>query len=398
MSKFKEFFQTKYTYWTYEMLRDEASKYNTKKDFRENSTKAYSTAYNRGILDEITKHMEQRKIWTKEEAEIESRNYKNKLDFQNNSPAYSQSYKNGWLNDFFDNSLIRWTKEMAHQEALKYETKVEFRNGSPKAYGAAQRHKWMDDITKHMSPIGSLYNRMVYVYEFTDNHVYVGLTCNKKRRHNAHTNIDKILSPVAKHIIKTGLDPIYKEESTYITAIDAQNLEHRTLERYRSEGWVILNTAKTGGLGKPIGTPLTMEKVRDLASSYPTRIAFRRAHSREYRAAHRYGWLEDVFMNIPKQDRIKWNYIKTKEEALKYVTKTKFKLGCERAYSVAIRNKWINEFFPEKPNNYRKVYDKVNDITFDTIKSAADYHGIRYANLLHALTKAKVNNTGLEFI
>ena len=384
--------------WTYKMLRDEAFKYNTKKDFRKNSTSAYRTAYNRGILDEITQHMEQRKIWTKEEFEIESRNYKNKQDFRNNSPAYSQSLRNGWFNKFFDDCLIRWTKEMAHQEALKYETKVEFRNGSPKAYGAAHRHKWMDDITKHMVPVGSLYKRMVYVYEFPDNHVYVGLTYNKKRRHNAHTNIDKITSPVAKHIIKTALDPIYKEESTYITTIDAQNLEHRTLERYMSKGWVILNTSKPGGLGKPRRTSLTMEMIRDLASSYPTRVAFKRAHRREYRIAHKYGWLEDVFMNIPKQDRIKWNYINTKEEALKYVTKTKFKLGCEQAYSAAIRNKWINEFFPEKPNTYRKVYDKVNDITFDTIKSAADYHGILYHKLLYKLTKAKVNNTGLEFI
>lgn len=398
MSKFKESIQTK-TYWTYEMLQYEAAKYKTKKDFRENSEKAFRAAYRRGILDEIIKHMERRKIWTKEEAEIESRNYKNKLDFHKNSPAYSQSYKNGWINDFFDNSIIRWTKEMAHQEALKYETKVEFKYGSSKAYGAASRNKWIDDITKHMTPVGCLYNRMIYVYEFPDNHVYVGLTCNKKRRHNAHTNIDRITSPVAKHIIKTGLDPIYKEESEYITAIDAQNLEHRTLERYRSEGWVILNTSKPGGLGKPLDrTSFTMEMIRDLASSYPTRIAFRRAHRREYRIAQKYGWLEDVFMNIPKQDRIKWNYIKTKEEALKYVTKTKFKLGCEPAYSAAIRNKWINEFFPEKPNNYRKVYDKVNDITFDTIKSASDYHGIQYGNLLHTLTKAKVNNTGLEFI
>jgi hypothetical protein len=332
--------------WSDELLKREASKYTTKKDFLNNSESAYKTAKRRGIFDEITQHMDRIKIWTYDEAFLESQNYKNKQDFKK-SQAYHQSVRNGWLNDFFDNSIIKWTKEMAHQEALKYETKVEFKNGSPKAYSAAHTHGWIDDITKHMTPVGNLYERMVYVYEFPDNYVYVGLTSDKKRRHKDHTDINKISSPVAKHIVETGLDPVYKEESVYITAQEAQNLEQCTIDRYRSKGWIILNSNKAGGLGKCKRTELTMEIIRDLASSFPTRVAFKRAHKNEYQIAQKYGWLQDVLKDIPLQDTTKWVYDKTKEEASKYNTRSEFKFGNQSAYNSAIRNEWMDEFFPK---------------------------------------------------
>ena len=144
------------TKWSDELLRQEASKYTTKKDFLKNSESAYKTAKRMGIFNDITQHMDRVKIWSYDEAFIESQNYKSKQDFKK-SQAYNQSVRNGWLNDFFDNSITRWTKEMVHQEALKYETKVEFKNGSPRAYNAAHGHGWIDDITKHMIPVGNLY-------------------------------------------------------------------------------------------------------------------------------------------------------------------------------------------------------------------------------------------------
>ena len=333
--------------WTDELLRQEAMKYNTKKDFYTNSQSAYKTAKSRGIFDEIIQHMDKVKIWSYDEAYEESKKYKSRQDFRNNSPAYNQSNRNGWIDDFFDRTLTKWTKEMVHQEALKYETKVEFKNGSPRAYNAAHGHGWIDDITKHMVPVGNLYERMVYVYEFPDNYVYVGLTSDKKRRHKDHTDINKVSSPVAKHIIETGLDPIYKEESVYITAQDAQNLEQCTIDRYRSEAWTILNTNKAGGLGKCKRTELTMEIIRDLASGFPTRVSFKKAHKNAYQTAQKYGWLQDVFQDIPVRKGLVWDYEKTKEEATKYNTRSEFRFGNQSAYNSAIKNKWMDEFYPK---------------------------------------------------
>jgi hypothetical protein len=332
--------------WTDELLRQEALKYTTKKDFLNNSQSAYKTAKSRGIFNDIIQHMDRVKVWSYDEAFVESQKYRNKQDFKN-SPAYSQSLRNGWINDFFSNTIIKWTKDIAHQEALKYGTKIEFKKGSPKAYSAAHTHGWVDDITKHMVPVGNLYERMVYVYEFPDNYVYIGLTSDKKRRHKDHTDIDKISSPVAKHIVDTGLDPIYKEESIYISAQDAQNLEQCTIDRYRSEGWTILNTNKAGGLGKCKRTELTMEIIRDLASGFPTRVSFKKAHKNAYQTAQKYGWLQDVFQDIPVRKGLVWDYEKTKEEASKYKNRGQFKQNNQSAYNSAYKNKWLDEFFPK---------------------------------------------------
>jgi hypothetical protein len=346
MNKFREFLTVKNKTWTNDMLRDEALKYNKKNEFNKNSPSAYKTAYTRGILDDITKHMDQIKIWSYDEAKEESKKYINKQDFKK-SLAFYQSVRNGWIDDFFDNTYVSWTKEMAYREALKYETKSEFKFGSPRAYSAAHTHGWIDDITKHMIPVGNLYERMIYIYEFSDNHVYIGLTSNKKRRHKEHTDIEKMSSPVAKHIVKTGLNPLYKEESIYISAEDAQNLEQCTIDKYRSEGWTLLNKQKGGGLGSCKRTTLTMEIIRDLASGFPTRVAFKKVHKNEYQTAQKYGWLQDVFQDIPVKKGLIWDYEKTKEEATKYGTRSEFRFGNQSAYNSAIKNKWIDEFFPK---------------------------------------------------
>jgi len=45
--------------------------------------------------------------WTFEECKKESLKYRNKNDFQkNNSSAYSASYKNKWLNIFFNENIL----------------------------------------------------------------------------------------------------------------------------------------------------------------------------------------------------------------------------------------------------------------------------------------------------
>ena len=70
-----------------------------------------------------------------------------------------------------------------------------------------------------MVPVGNLYRRMVYVFEFpiwkgeTDPELkgkptaYVGLTADEVKRKSAHRNSDS--SQVYKYITKTGLQPIF---------------------------------------------------------------------------------------------------------------------------------------------------------------------------------------------
>lgn len=164
---------------------------------------------------------------------------------------------------------INWTDELIKEEALKYNHKIDFIKNSNSAYNASRYKKILDDVCSHMIPLGDVYRRVVYVYEFDDKCVYVGLTCNKERRHLQHMKDGK--SPVFKHIEKTNLQPKYKIVSdSYISQKDSQLMEKQTLENYMNNGWTPLNSHTTGGLG---GTNLkwTEESLRLESLKYKTR-------------------------------------------------------------------------------------------------------------------------------
>jgi hypothetical protein len=347
--KFRHFLPLKITKWTDEMLRDEAAKYTTLKDFVENSGSAYKTAHDRGILQDITKHMPRVKIWTYDEALKEAQKYNTFAEFSKNSPAFFQSKQNGWLDDFkkFLSHTISWTKEMCQTEADKYTTKRDFKKNSPKAYSSAFTHGWLPDITKHMIVLGDKFKRMVYVFEFPDNHAYVGLTQDKQRRNYSHLDTVKITSPIARHIVETGLQPEYKELSVYIDAKQAQELEDCTIQKYRQDGWIMLNKQKGGNLGA-CRTTFTKELVQQIANKYTTRLDFKTQDAAAYRAAQKYGWLKDVVAHIPKQDRTVWTYDKVKELAKTVSNRAQLKYKSQSAYQQARINGWLDELFPKK--------------------------------------------------
>ena len=132
-------------------LSKEALKYKTRKEFKINDSGAYSTAIRMKILDEICSHM---------------------IQFRK---------PNGY-----------WTKEKCKDEALKFTKRVDFENGSGGAYNFATKNKWMDEICSHMKYIGNKVIRLVYVYEFIDKHVYVGLTYNIDIRNESHKSGKKV--------------------------------------------------------------------------------------------------------------------------------------------------------------------------------------------------------------
>ncbi len=106
---------------------------------------------------------------------------------------------------------------------------------------------WVDEICDHMLFTGDKYNRCIYSYEFSDNHVYVGLTCNLVRR-QYDRNSDKN-DAVTKYINESGLSPIRKQLTDYLPVNDAMKLEGEYLNNYLINGWISLNRIKTGGLG-----------------------------------------------------------------------------------------------------------------------------------------------------
>jgi hypothetical protein len=111
--------------------------------------------------------------------------------------------------------------------------------------------------------------RYIYVYTFppekdengkTVKYAYVGLTDNPGKRHRQHVNPvkkniagSKGSSPVFRYAQRVGIQP-HKEIITTepVTEKEAVDLECSTIEKYKKEGWTMLNLAKCGSLGGSI--------------------------------------------------------------------------------------------------------------------------------------------------
>jgi hypothetical protein len=333
--------------WNLENIRQIASQYQTPNDFKKNNYAAYQAAHKYGFWSEISKNFVPK----------------------SKSPT--------------------WTKEIVTKEAKKYETNRDFNKNSPRAYAAAVKYGWIEEIRKNFRPLGNRKMRMVYVYEFPDKSVYVGLTFDEKERKVGHT----IKGSVFEYIKNTELKPIFKDVSLgYISVDKAQNLERCVIEDYRFKGWKILNRAKGGGLGScerkwdinsvkteakkfssyqdfyknsPIASRVayeqefldeiiaengwkylrhywTKEEIEEIAKKYDYKYAFEINEPNAYVAAKNNGWFDDVTIHM--QDRYKdWTKQMVQDLANKYNTVTEFAKNEPNAYSAALRNEWIEE-------------------------------------------------------
>ena len=155
--------------WTDEELRQEALKYKTRNVFAKTSTCAYQLCQQRGLLDKVCSHMPKHVDksgknnrnfkWTKEKLQIEALKYKTRNDFfKNSSGAYDSAINMGILNEICSDLayLCRkpWTVFEIKNEALKYPNKTAFTKGAMGAYKAALRLNILDEVTSHMPKRG----------------------------------------------------------------------------------------------------------------------------------------------------------------------------------------------------------------------------------------------------
>ena len=292
------------------------------------------------------------------------------------------------------NGNIRyWIKERCSNEALKYSTKKEFNENASSAYVVSCREGWIDEITSHMKPLGHKYKRCIYSYEFSDNHVYIGLTYNLDTRHT-----DRILrsgDTMTKHILKTSLTPIRKQLTDYIFVEKAILMEEFYVQKYKNSGWKILNKHKTGGIGagslfwtkekcieaakkcetrtkfskkyrgaqssslkhgwmneihviiksnKGPKIKYTKKICREKANLCKTRKEFKERFLGEFTAAYKYGWLNEISKHMVRAG-VKWTEEKCREVGLKCKNKFEMRMKYKGAHDAAIKNKWINNYF-----------------------------------------------------
>jgi predicted GIY-YIG superfamily endonuclease len=188
-----------------------------------------------------------------------------------------------------------WTKERCKDVALLCQTKTEFINKYSGAYDASLNNKWLNEICTHMKILGSRYKRCIYVYEFSDNSAYIGLTYNLKERQKDRNN--KLNDAVTKYINETGIQPFRKQLTEYIDVEEAIKLEGFYVEKYRNEGWNILNRSKTGSIGGG-NLKWTFEACQKEALKYKTKSEFIKNNGSAYSSSKNNDWLKYFFENI----------------------------------------------------------------------------------------------------
>ena len=241
--------------------------------------------------------------WTYERCYDEAKKYKSKVEFRrNNNGAYQVALKNGWLDDYtwFEKLIGKWNRETCYYEAKKYNSRSEFIRNSYQAYIVAKKNGWLDDYTwfeKRAINEKNIY--VVYYYEDKEtNAVYVGLTNNLKRRHKQHCRgllkhgeikYDIVYKYWHDTLGKEVPEPIVLHKDIY--AKDAQEYEKQYVEKFKREGKLVLNIAKTGSLGG-LGT-WTKEKCYNEAKKYKSKSEFVKNSRSAYQASRRNGWLID---------------------------------------------------------------------------------------------------------
>jgi len=346
-------------YWTKEKCQEETLKYNTRSEFQKNNASVYKISRINGWLDEICNHMillhKPNNYWTKKRCQEEALKYINRTEFsKNSSNIYSAAHRNGWLDEICNHMIILqkpngyWTKELCKEEALKCKTRSEFQKNNSSTYNSALKNGWLDEICSHMIIQNNNTKRCIYCYEFSDNSVYVGLTYNLEKRQKDRDNCDN--DQVTKHIKESKLKPIRKQLTEYINVNDAIKLEGYYVEKYNSEGWCVLNKAKTGAIGGPLRW--TYEKCKKEALKYKSRHEFENSSKGAYESSRKNGWLDEVCSHIipTQKPRNYWTKEKCHEESLKYNSKSELRIKNNALVCAAYRNGWLDEICSHMKN------------------------------------------------
>lgn len=147
--------------WTYKMCYDEAKKYLTRNEFRNNCRSAYRMSKTMGWIDDytwfISGHLiesNKRRKWTYEKCYQEAKKYKSRTEFQRAkgaSCAYKTARKHGWLDDYtwftqYAKPAGYWNYETCYKEAKKYRFLVDFRKRNASVYVIARKNGWLKDF------------------------------------------------------------------------------------------------------------------------------------------------------------------------------------------------------------------------------------------------------------
>lgn len=246
-----------------------------------------------------------------------------------------------------------WTKKRCKEEAKKYNGRAEFKRMAGGAYNSAKKNGWIKEICSSMEYFGNRFKRLVYFYIFSDNSVYVGLTYNINERDNKHKRAKD--SSVFRHMQKTGLIPKLNY-TDYMHVENAKIIEDEMINKFKNDGYNILNISKAGGVGGGY-IKWTFDKCKEEALKYNSRKEFANKSNSAYNSVRRYGWLDSVCSHMKQNKKPSgyWTKESCKNEALKYKSRKEIYKNSRGAYSTMLKNNWLDECCVHMKNKNKKI-------------------------------------------
>jgi predicted GIY-YIG superfamily endonuclease len=285
----------------------------------------------------------------------------------------------------------KWDLEKLMAMASQCKTRMEFHKRFPGPYSTCWKRKILDIVCAHMERQGSKQYRWIYVIEFSNKSVYVGLTGNINERKSSH--LRKSSNKFVRENINNNLDYKWIKKTDLLSKEMAAQSEELIKKEYSDSGWKILNIQKTGGLG---GADLkwNRENLLALAKEFRYKFELQKKHPGAYLKIHRLRITKEAFSHMDKRAKlsIKWDFESIKKEALKYNTRKEFESGSTGAYQRAGRTKVLDLVCGHMKNqiglkNSIKVYQF--DLNMKLIKVWGSFSDARRAGFsgVHASIK-----------
>jgi predicted GIY-YIG superfamily endonuclease len=259
--------------------------------------------------------------------------------------ACSHMIKHNALTGTHGNCTI--SNEQLFLLAKPFKHRGRFKEAHPSAYEAARKRGLLDKICVHMVPSSNLLKRKIYAFEHSDNTVYVGLSYDPNRRKVAHLNENKTLILKSKTTVQT-----FRILTDYLSPEEASKKERYFIDHYLNSGWVILNKAKGGSLG---GSRIKWTKIKstEIANTCTTRVEFFNKNPGAYRAAIKYGWLEELCSHITPNRTEPWKDEELEQIAATCKTKYELKKKNPGAYKTASKRGILNKICAHMPQDCR---------------------------------------------
>lgn len=225
--------------------------------------------------------------------------------------CYQGLKRNGWLYEAFPQKGVpmNYWNDKGHcaKEAAKYTRKIDFIKANKSCYNAIMRNGWTDLFDGYGK--GREYDSMskkvhcVYAYEIAEEHAcYVGRTKEfhkrdldhrrSKKHHDGSETFDTLYLFCEEHGVGIPKPKILAE------GLDAEESlieEDAWLNRYKDDGWFVINKAKTGKTSGSLGCMKiwTYDKCKDFVKDFKYKGDVRKASYTCYETCKQNGWLEE---------------------------------------------------------------------------------------------------------